>query len=277
MRATTVDDPGEFLALTETLRTTQPVLTNVIADVAASVLGGRRYDRCWWWLVHDDERTVVGCAIRTAPWNLVVADMPAAAALALGRAVAATDPLVPGVTGPAEVVDSVLAGLADGRQASVSMNDVVYVLGDLVAPPAVPGGPRHAGPEDLGLLVAWYENFARDTGVPAHDVPSAVGSRLAQGSFWLWVVDGEPVAMAGHGMPVEGPGGAVARIGPVYTPEPQRRRGFGAAVTAAVVRQLLGRCTTVMLFADAANATSNGVYQRLGFRPVARVVETTLH
>jgi predicted GNAT family acetyltransferase len=31
-----------------------------------------------------------------------------------------------------------------------------------------------------------------------------------------------------------------------------------------------------MLFADAANPTSNGVYERLGFRPVAEVVEARL-
>jgi predicted GNAT family acetyltransferase len=103
-----------------------------------------------------------------------------------------------------------------------------------------------------------------------------VTPRLAAGSLWLWEVDGTPVAMAGHADLVDTPSGAVARIGPVYTPEPLRRQGLGAAVTAAVIEELLPRATTVMLFADAANPTSNRIYARLGFRAAGEVVEVSL-
>jgi predicted GNAT family acetyltransferase len=77
--------------------------------------------------------------------------------------------------------------------------------------------------------------------------------------------------MAGRSGPVHG----VPRIGPVWTPPEQRRRGYAAALTAQICAEALAipshACT---LYADAANATANGVYTRIGFRPVAEIVET---
>jgi predicted GNAT family acetyltransferase len=61
----------------------------------------------------------------------------------------------------------------------------------------------------------------------------------------------------------------VVRLGPVYTPPAERRRGFGGAVTAAVSQAaLVAGATDVVLFTDLANPTSNALYQRLGYRPV---------
>jgi predicted GNAT family acetyltransferase len=61
----------------------------------------------------------------------------------------------------------------------------------------------------------------------------------------------------------------VVRVGAVYTPKEYRRQGFGSAVTIAATRQGLDdgaqRC---ILYADLANPTSNGIYLRMGYRPV---------
>ncbi|HEU4675646.1 MAG TPA: GNAT family N-acetyltransferase [Motilibacteraceae bacterium] len=103
-----------------------------------------------------------------------------------------------------------------------------------------------------------------------------IRARVADGSLWLWEVDGRPVSMAGHAPLVLTPSGTVGRIGPVYTPPEDRRLGYAGAMTSAVTEQLLQRCDTVMLFTDAANPTSNGVYARLGFDVVAEVVEVRL-
>lgn len=74
--------------------------------------------------------------------------------------------------------------------------------------------------------------------------------------------------MAGHNMTVSTPGARVTRVGPVFTPRSQRRRGYAAGVTAAVTAGLLDQDSSVMLFADEANATSNSVYQSLGYQSV---------
>lgn len=60
------------------------------------------------------------------------------------------------------------------------------------------------------------------------------------------------------------------RVGPVWTPPEHRRHGYAAAAVGAVRARLLAAgATAVVLFADTADATSTGVYTRLGFRPVA--------
>jgi predicted GNAT family acetyltransferase len=62
----------------------------------------------------------------------------------------------------------------------------------------------------------------------------------------------------------------------VYTPEPLRGRGYGSAVTAAMVESLQPHSTSIMLFADADNPASNRVYERLGFEVRATHVEVLL-
>jgi predicted GNAT family acetyltransferase len=83
----------------------------------------------------------------------------------------------------------------------------------------------------------------------------------------------EPVAMGGHASLVPTPAGVVARIGPVYTPRSLRGRGFGTAITAALVEHLQSRSDLIMLFTDSGNPTSNGIYERLGFNYEDEFVE----
>jgi predicted GNAT family acetyltransferase len=61
----------------------------------------------------------------------------------------------------------------------------------------------------------------------------------------------------------------MARILNVYTPPDRRGQGFGGAATVAATRAALDEgVQDVVLFTDQANPTSNGLYQRLGFRPI---------
>lgn len=267
---------SDFLAATLELRAAEPLLTNVVGSVALSVQLGRVYEREFWWVVRDATGTVVGCAIRTAPHPLITTPMPLEAARALGRVVAVADPDLTRCTGPRDVVDAVLSGLtgnSSGRERRVAMSDLVYALGTYLPPRPVVGSARPATGEDLDLLEAWHLQFGIDAGLPMHDARTSVESRLAQQALWLWEVDGEPVSMAGHANPVETPAGVVGRVGPVYTPAALRGQGYGSAVTAAVVEALQPRCGMIMLFADAANPTSNKIYAAMGFEVVAEVVE----
>ena len=68
------------------------------------------------------------------------------------------------------------------------------------------------------------------------------------------------------------PSFGVARIGPVYTPPAQRRKGYAGAAVAAVSALLRDAGARVCLFTDQANPTSNGVYVALGYRPVVDMV-----
>ena len=271
----------EFLAATEGFRAAHPVLTNVIGSVAGRVRDGQRYDRELWLTIHDDLGTeLAGIAMRTAPHNLVVSPMSADAARALGRHLAEVDPDLPGVTGEPEVCRALLAGLDASDRAHVAMAERVLVLQNLIAPqPPVAGRARRFDSGDLELVADWLVRFAADAGLnvrPSRDSVLAELDSDVVPSLWLWERRGEPVSLAGHAPPVSTPAGMVGRVGPVYTPVQHRGRGYGSAITHAVSATLRPQCSIVMLYTDAANATSNAVYERLGYTAVADVVEIQL-
>lgn len=272
LSAATVPSAAEFLEATVQFRASEPALTNLVATVAAGVVAGRRYERCLWWLVRDPAGRVVGCACRTTPYPLVMSSMSPAAAAALGVQVRLVDPALPGVTGPRAAVDALLAELDPAGEPRTRMTELVKVLQTYLPPSEVPGRARRASAEEQDLLVAWFQQFQRDAGLIERDPRANVAAMLANHALWWWKLDGRPVSMAGHGLVVDG----IGRVGPVFTPATHRRHGYGAAVTGAVVAELLTRCTTVLLFSDASNSTSNRVYERLGFVTAAQFVEVEL-
>ena len=131
--------------------------------------------------------------------------------------------------------------------------------------PAPPGRAEVATVADAPLVREWIELFARETGA-VMGASRTLNARLGAGAYTLWRdATDEPVALAGYQREIDG----ARRLGPVYTPEPHRRRGYGAAVTAAACRRALdGGTSQLLLYADIDNPTSNTLYRRLGFEPV---------
>jgi predicted GNAT family acetyltransferase len=132
--------------------------------------------------------------------------------------------------------------------------------------PAPAGAARLASQPDAELLVDWLDAFHVEAeGAGPEDSRRAVADRLSHDGFMLWETDAGPVAMAGITRAVSG----VARVAPVYTPPAHRRHGYGGGVTAAITSAALAAgAHSVVLFTDLSNATSNALYQRLGYRPV---------
>ena len=271
MHARRIATAAEFLAATEDYRAADPVRTNVLGSVATGVVEGRVYAREHWWAV-EDAGTAVGAAVWTEPYRLLVAPMPDDAADALGEDLRESGEIPTGVIGPPDVAHRVAA--AAGLVASPAVHERILVLEQFTPAVGIPGAARPATLDDADLGAAWFKQFSLDAGTLVPDPREAFVSRLSNN--WFWELDGVPVSWAGHAPLVASPGATVARIGPVYTPAEHRRRGYGAAVTSAVVTTVLERADVVMLFTDAANATSNGVYERLGFRHVADVVDLDL-
>lgn len=144
----------------------------------------------------------------------------------------------------------------------------LYRLDTLTAPEPLPQGRgRVAGEQDREQLTRWYQEFAVAIGgQPSADADAWADTRIAHGRVTFWETpDGIPVSMAGVTPMVAGQ----IRITPVYTPAHVRGRGYAGAATVEVSRAALAAgATEVVLFADLANATSNGLYQRIGYVPV---------
>jgi predicted GNAT family acetyltransferase len=272
----------EFLAATETYRLADPTRTNVLSSVPMAVAkGDRTYDAYWWWAVFDKSETCVGAAFRTAPFGLQIGPMPLDAARLLAAAVAREDDAFTWVAGSDSVATTFLRAYSDSASPGSTrlfvpgMKSLLYELGDLQMP-QVTGSYRVATLDDLELIVRWTHDFLAFTGatrLPDGRDREFTSARVKENSLRLWSVENEPVAMAGHGPSVETPSGSFTRIGPVFTPEDLRGRGFGSAVTAALCQELVARGSRVILYADADYPTSNRVYQGLGFREIDNAVQ----
>jgi GNAT superfamily N-acetyltransferase len=220
-----------------------------------------------WWTGATGE--VSGAVSHTPPYELLLGVVPEEAIRPLAEELLASGRRPPGVNGVTTLAvefASVWSALT-GDRATLGFAMRLYRLGELVPPdPAPPGRARPATVDDTGVLVEWLLGFDQDAGAHIHDVTGTVADRLTFGGFTLWEDDeGSPVSLAGRTRPAAG----VVRVGPVYTPRLQRRRGWGAAVTAAASRAALDHgAREVVLFTDLANPTSNALYQRLGYREV---------
>ena len=270
---------AEFLAATTSYRALDPIRTNVLGSVATSVaLDARQYDEYWWWTVLDERGDVVGAAFRTAPFGLQLGPMPESAVAPLVVAVAREDPFFPWIAGREALTERFLSeyravsprGFRRGR------TSLLYELGDLVTPD-VEGTYRRATLDDLDLVAQWNDDFHYFIDGTAHEPDERdrefLKERVSSGSMKLWTLGPVIVSMAGHANPVATSSGLVTRVGPVFTPAENRGRGYGSALTAALSSELLRGGSRVMLYADADNPTSNGVYQRLGYRLLDDVVQ----
>ena len=128
------------------------------------------------------------------------------------------------------------------------------------------GHAQRATPADLDIVEAWLAAFIEeiDEGGPPLS-RAALLTRIERQTLWLWTVDGRPTALAGQSWI----GSYASRIGPVYTPPEERGKGYASGLVHHLAQRGFskGRCT---LFTDAANPTSNKIYQALGFRPSAQ-------
>jgi len=226
------------------------------------------------WLV-EDAGAVVGAALRTPPYNLVLGDGCNAALEALAQEAGAG---IPGAVGAVPEIDGFVAacGRLHGVTPEPRVRQGIYALDAVVPPPSPPGAPREATAADRALLVRWWGAFGVEAlGALQQDEEQnarSVDHRLAApgNGIALWDLGDEPVSAVGYGSPT--PTGV--RIGPVYTPPGHRGRGYASALTAHVSsEQLAAGRDFCFLYTDLANPTSNKIYVAIGYGRVCDSIQ----
>jgi GNAT superfamily N-acetyltransferase len=220
-----------------------------------------------WWT--ETGGAVTGAFLWTPPHPPLLTAVPPGAAAALAGLMAEAGHAPAGLNAPEAVAEEFAGAWSARTGATASPNRRPMRLHRLDA--LRPREPSPAGRATVAtaaarpLLIAWYEAFAHEVDMPAAGSAAQVDDRLAHGGLTLWMLDREPVSLAGITRPVAG----VARVAPVYTPPEHRGRGYGAAVTTAVSRQALEEgAAEVVLYTDLDNPTPNALYARLGYVPV---------
>ncbi|MER5462113.1 GNAT family N-acetyltransferase [Streptomyces sp. NPDC002668] len=225
-----------------------------------------------WWRESDDA-PVDGAFLQTPPRPPLLGPMPEALARALARELRAAGVTLGGVRGGDGSTQAFADEWTGGGGWNVGRRLRLFRLGELTPQrPAPPGRARQATADDIPVAAAWMKGFAVDVGETSDaDYTQNIARRVADGRLYLWEGDdGRPVSMAACSPLVAGQ----SRVSPVYTPAGLRGRGYAGAVTAAVSRAALeAGAEQVLLFTDQANPTSNALYQRLGYRPVADFVD----
>ncbi|WP_405898323.1 GNAT family N-acetyltransferase [Streptomyces sp. NBC_00727] len=261
-----LDRAGRFLRSRPALHTVSLTVTEGLRVRGAKVYGDE--EPVFGVLERGGE--VRGAYFRTPPYQLIVTPLVPEDARSLVAHLADVGDDVPGVNADSETS----AAFAEAWRARTGVEPRLhermrlYRLGELQRPEPVPDGrARVVDERDRELLARWYAEFVRDIGGGGVQDPGTwADTHIADRRITLWETpDGVPVSMAGTTAKVAGQ----IRVSAVYTPAELRGRGYAGAATAHVSRAALAEgADDVLLFADLANPTSNGLYQRVGYRPV---------
>jgi RimJ/RimL family protein N-acetyltransferase len=271
---------GEFLAEAGDFLHAQPVRNTVILSVTENLLlraagrpsgvsaGDEPLFGCWRPGPAGNPGPVGGAFLHTPGFPVFLTSMTGDAVTGLADELAASGRRVPGLNAEAQAAQGFAAAWRQrtGDVAIVQRLIRLHRLETLVRPdPGPQGKPRVADERDRDLHIEWSRAFLREIGDEAEDPEAEVGQRLGYGGLTVWEARGTPVSMAGITRIVH----AVARVGGVYTPPELRGRGYAGGATAAVSQAALDAgAAEVVLYTDLANATSNALYEGLGYRAV---------
>lgn len=218
--------------------------------------------------------------VRRQGVRCVVAHAGRRASLSLAEAASAEDLMELGemlpdslvsLTGPLVATRQLAEQLARRLQRVAERKDGMrlYRL-SRVDPPEVDGELVALGEPDESWLVGWMLEFFREAlpfeRLQPEEVASSCRGKLQQNDFFAWKADGRMVSVAALTRP--SPRGVC--LSSVFTPQELRGRGYASAVSAALSQRALdqGKLFCV-LYADRDNATSNAIYQRIGYRAIA--------
>jgi uncharacterized protein len=261
-------DASAFLDAAGPLLLADEARHNLPLGIAATVrdFPTRYPDQSFW--IATDEGEAIAAALRTPPYNLIVAKPRDGAGLE--TLAAGIDEELPGVVGARPEVDEFARIWTSGHglRARTDRGMGVYSLERVESVPAASGAPRDAEAADAPLVPGWMSAFGEEALAEddpgRHEAEAIVEHRLGapDAGFRLWEDGGEPVSVAGWG----GPTPSGIRIGPVYTPPALRGRGYATALVAELSQALLDRGRRFcFLFTDLANPTSNAIYERIGY------------
>jgi predicted GNAT family acetyltransferase len=216
------------------------------------------------YVVRDEGGAICGAAL-WAGYGLIVTRGTPESHAALADFLETRGTRYPMLCGPAPAASAMAIALFDRTHRPHAPGPVMRALeAREILPPSrpAPGVLRPATLQDLAIAVDWNQAFSRELDMGAAANPDRVRWRIEQGRIWLWC-DPEPVAMAS----AVGPTPTGIRIGLVYTPPDLRRRGYASACVAELTRRLLqGGRSSVFLYTEAYNKTSNHIYESIGYR-----------
>lgn len=176
---------------------------------------------------------------------------------------------LPGVIGSRKSVERI-AEVWKGKTGApyqVKMEQKVFRLDEVEDIPISHGELQIAQPQHQKIATDWLKMFGQEAGEPtmSETHEDTIKRMIQNQSLRLWVVDGEPVSMANATRPTKNG----ITIGPVFTPNEHKRKGYASSLVAQLSQCLLDEgYSFCSLYTDLSNPTSNKIYQRIGYKPI---------
>ncbi|MEE8273563.1 MAG: GNAT family N-acetyltransferase [Alphaproteobacteria bacterium] len=247
-----------------------PVTANVVENnVLVGVAGGlrRKPDDTAAMLAVEEEGRVWLAALMTPPYRMIVSTGEKRALPCLIDEIVAQGLTPPGVVGLTDMSEAFAGAWSrrTGARTMPAMRMTLYTLSEVTMPETPAGTLRKAAAVDIEHVAGWIAAFSEETLSSEFERKHSRETATAQmerSLVYLWEVDGVAVSTACY----RDIGEHGARIGPVYTPPDERRKGYGTACVSHLSRRILALGKTwCSLFADATNPTSNNIYRRMGY------------
>jgi uncharacterized protein len=261
------DSIGKFWDKTQTYLLQHEAENNMLLGIAHTLRNNpARYPDPPYLAMVESDGKVVATAIRTPPHKLLLSKASDLAALTLIAQDLHREPL-PGVSGLVPETETFLRSWQELTRQSyrLLMEMRIHQLTALQPLVTASGHLRLVTERDRAVLIEWLSAFYAETGLEVvEDIDRIVNNQLKTQNTYLWE-DNAPVSLAGGRKFTA----TASRIGPVYTPQKQRRKGYATACVAALSQKLLDEgCDRCFLLTDLVNATSNHIYQEIGYVPV---------
>jgi predicted GNAT family acetyltransferase len=275
------DNPTTFYDHVKSFLVAQEAEHNLILGITRGIQLGEYGDIQPYFGCVEDNGQVVAVILRTQPHNVLLSQIenPDAILPAIIEDLRDVFPSLQGVIA-SKLVSRLFAEMweaATGQPFYLATKERIYKLESVIFPQGVAGEFRWATQDDAPFLVEWHKGFIADAGLPPtgpdqsqKTIRRFLDSPIPERRLGIWMVDGQPVSMSGYmGSTPNG-----MRVGAVYTPRDQRKKGYAGACVATLSQHILDMGKKFcFLFTDLANPTSNHIYQEIGYKPVADVDE----
>ena len=220
----------------------------------------------------------VGVAVRSPPYRIVLSIFETEIDAAVDRLVQHMQrgkARVPGVVGPeaeARCFSNQWMSTFPGASAIPKKRLRMFEARSVIDVSPAPGRLRLAVMDDLRLMAQWIAEFSREAVGEKSDPGKAERNAekyIAERNLYIWDHDG-PVSIARQSRAVKNG----TNVTLVYTPPAFRNRGYATSCVYELTKKLLaGRYRFCSLFTDLANPTSNHIYQKIGYVPMAATLE----
>lgn len=237
------------------------ILMNIDEKIKPTVMAG----------VYKDEQPIL-MLLQTHPKQIIVSVFQKIIPLELSlisKLIHESITEIPGFIGEKTIVREMAQHIASLRQLKVilGMDQRIYQLNEVKKKPSNLGNFRWITKNDQSTIQQWVYDFAASINQPLEmeQASKRVEELIQGGKLAGWEVDHQLVSMANASRPTKNN----ITINFVYTPKEFRNKGYATNCVAELSERLLeSDFSSISLYTDITNPTSNKIYMEIGYQPM---------